>query len=248
MIDDGYFQEYFGYSCVDGGTDGKIGKYPEVFFMERIQKKDLYPIHEKIESYSEDDLFDVIELLYDCCSAPTKGYYHQYSNCGYHYEEFDADVGRKYFRETINNSLKYYETGYEISSDGEILAFLEDGFSNLETTPLASSDAENITQRVESAIKKYKKYKSTLDDRRDAVRNLADVLELIRPEIKNHFNSKDESDLFQIINKFGIRHHDSRQQTNYDTNIWHSWMFYFFLSTIHAALKIIEKNKQNITK
>jgi hypothetical protein len=62
---------------------------------------------------------------------------------------------------------------------------------------------------------------------------LADVLESLRPKIKTALSSKDESDLFNIANNFEIRHKNSRQQSEYDP-IWLSWMFYFYLATIHA--------------
>ena len=54
-------------------------------------------------------------------------------------------------------------------------------------------------------------------------------------------NNKDEKALFNIANNFGIRHHNDKQQTNYDPAIWLSWMFYFYLSTIHAVVRMIEK-------
>jgi hypothetical protein len=48
--------------------------------------------------------------------------------------------------------------------------------------------------------------------------NLLDVLEFLRPAIKQHLNKKDENDIFNIAN-FGIRHHNKDQQTEYDKAI-----------------------------
>ncbi|HEX3471677.1 MAG TPA: hypothetical protein VHT28_10880, partial [Silvibacterium sp.] len=62
-------------------------------------------------------------------------------------------------------------------------------------------------------------------------------------EVKSVLNSKDETDLFQFANNFGIRHHRKDQKTDYDTSIWLSWMFYYSLATIHACLRLIEKSK-----
>ena len=73
-----------------------------------------------------------------------------------------------------------------------------------------------------------------------------DVLEYLRPQIKALLIKQDESDLFNIANNFGIRHHNEFQKTNYDTPIWLSWMFYYYLATIHAILRKIAKSK--ITK
>lgn len=51
-------------------------------------------------------------------------------------------------------------------------------------------------------------------------------------------------DLFNIANNFGIRHYNKEQKTNYDQNIWLSWMFHFYLATLHASLRLIEKNNK----
>ena len=106
---------------------------------------------------------------------------------------------------------------------------------------IPSSDSENITKKIDLAVLKFRRHKSTLDDRRDALRELADVLEYLRPDIIKVLASKDESDLFNIANNFGIRHHNVIQKVDYDKAIWYSWIFYYYLATIHAALRLIAK-------
>lgn len=71
------------------------------------------------------------------------------------------------------------------------------------------------------------------------------MLEFLRPKLEQVLTSKDESDLFNTANNFGIRHHNERQKTDYDKSIWYSWMFYYYLATIHAALRLIEKQEEN---
>jgi hypothetical protein len=83
-----------------------------------------------------------------------------------------------------------------------------------------------------------------MDERRDAVRDLADVLEFLRPQAKAVLASKDEADLFNLANNFGIRHHNAGQKTDYDPAIWLSWAFYYYLATIHAVTRLIEKANQ----
>ncbi|HHF7374206.1 Uncharacterised protein [Legionella bozemanae] len=72
---------------------------------------------------------------------------------------------------------------------------------------------------------------------------LADILELLRPEIKKLSLSQDESDIFNLLNNFGIRHFNSGQKTNYNTSIFYSALFYHFLLMIHMSLRLIEKSK-----
>ena len=85
-------------------------------------------------------------------------------------------------------------------------------------------------------------------DRKNAIKELADCFEFLKKDIKKVLNKKDESDLFEIANKFSIRHHNKDQKSNYDQNIWLSWIFHFYLATLHASLRLIEKNKNDLKK
>lgn len=61
-----YFQKAYGYDCVDAGfVPGTTGRDTEAYFVRKLRKDHLWPIEENIDHYSEDDLFDVIELLFD---------------------------------------------------------------------------------------------------------------------------------------------------------------------------------------
>ena len=99
----------------------------------------------------------------------------------------------------------------------------------------------NIAGRINAAVSKFRRYRSTFDERRDAIRDLADVLEYLRPKLKSVLTKADESDLFNLANNFGIRHHNQQQKTDYDQAIWLSWMFYFYLATIHVCLRMLNK-------
>lgn len=103
-----------------------------------------------------------------------------------------------------------------------------------------TSDAK-VGNRIDAAVLRFRRHGSTFDDRRQAVRDLADVLEYLRPKVKDLLSSGDESDLFNIANNFGIRHHNDRQKTDYDAQLWLPWMFYFYLSTIHVLLRKLER-------
>lgn len=242
--EDGYFQEAFGYDCLDSGMiPGTLGIDIESQLLRKLRKDNLYPIYEKCLNYSEDDLFDIIEFLYDHISKPIDGTYHKWNDCGWHYHTFDKQVGKKEFREEINSIIADYGKGYELSDDGEILLNGEVGLDTLFQADIPSNDNENIVVRVQVAINKFRRYKATIEDRRDAIRDLADVLEFIRPKLKEAISKADENDLFNLANNFGIRHHNEKQKTDYEQAIWYSWMFYFYLSTIHAVFRLIENRK-----
>jgi hypothetical protein len=244
---DGYFQKYFGIHCEDGFIEGQLGDDISAMIFVNLRKDNLFPVWDKLPHYNEDDLFDMIEFLHDHTSKGLTGYYHQWNNCGYHYEEYNDQEGQKHFRELINPILKDYLTGFEISDNGEILRLSENGLSNLFEADIPTNDIENIKKRMDSAIIKFRRHKSTLDDRKESIRELADVLEFLRPAIKKYLDKKDENDIFNIANNFGIRHHNKDQKNDYDKAIWYSWIFYFYLATIHSVLRITKKesNKTN---
>lgn len=247
FLNQDYFQEDFGYYCVDAGeVSGKLGSDIEAQMFRAIRKPDLWPIQEKCKSYSEDDLFDVIEFLYDHVSKPIDGYFHSYNDCGYHYDTFDKKTGQQEFRDGINQILRDYKEGYELSDEGEILESPEQGLENLFAASLPIHDPDNVEQRVQAATLKFRRYRSSLDERRDAIRDLADVLEFLRPQVKTVISKKDEGDLFVIANQFGIRHHNDQQKQDYDKAIWYSWMFYYYLATIHACVRLIKKAESQL--
>lgn len=239
LSEDGYFHEAFGFVCVDAGDlPGKV-RDPELEMLLTIRKTGLWPVHEMAPFYSEDDFFDVIEFLHQYVSKPIDGTMHSYNLCGMHWETFNKTLGQHEFRKRLNAVLAHYQHRYELSSNGEVLHQPEAGFEPIFDADLPSKD-ENVTSRVTAAVLRYRRHGSTVDDRRQAVRDLADVLEYLRPQVKTLLTSADEKDLFNIANNFGVRHHNDKQRTAYDTGIWLSWMFYFYLSTIHVVLRKLE--------
>lgn len=244
LDNEGYFQKYFGFYCIDRDDNyGELGRDIESVIYLHLLKEKIYPVALNINNYSEEDLFDMIEFLHDYCSKGLSGYYHDYGDCGFHYETFDDELGKQYFRSLVNPILKDYKDPYEISDNGEILSIGEEGLNNILTAEIQTKDENNIRSKIKLSVLKFRSYRSSISDRSDAVRELVDVLEYLRPQAKKHLDKKDESELFNIANNFGIRHHNETQKHDYDKAIWLSWMFYHYLATIHALLRIVEKNK-----
>lgn len=246
LRNDGFFDETLGSYCVDAGQiPGKIGDI-DLEILLAVRKKDLWPIADQHYLYSEDDLFDLIEFLYQHVSKPIDGTLHSYADCGMHWEVFSQSEGKKVFKDRINMLLQHYENHFELSETGEVLRKAEAGFEPIFDADVPSTDS-NVVGRINSAIIRFRRHGSNMDDRRQAVRDLVDVLEYLRPQVKEFFTSKDEGDLFNIANNFGIRHLNEKQKTSYDENIWLSWMFYFYLSTVHVLLRKIGHQRGTAT-
>lgn len=238
-----YFQQSMGYDCVDDGrVHGTMGPDLEVYSLLHLRKSGLFPL-ESDKLYSEEDVFDLIEFLFDHVSKPLAGTFHSWGNCGWHYTTFEKPAGQEEFRTAVNRFLVDYQGGWELSASGEILSKADPGMENLFSVTLPDVDKTHVNGRVEEAIKKFRRHKSSISERKDAVRDLADVLEYLRPLLKTVLAKQDEADLFNIANNFSVRHHNQLQKTEYDQPIWLSWMFYFYLSTIHAAVRLIQKQE-----
>lgn len=239
---DGYFSEAFGFWCVDANhIEGNI-KDIDLEILLAIRKKNLWPISEFASSYTEDDFLDVIEFLYQHVSKPIGGIMHSYNDCGMHWETFNKREGQEIYCKKINTVLGHYKNKFELTTSGEVLHKPEEGFEQIFNADVPSKDS-NIIGRINAATNKFRRHGSSIDDRRQAVRDLADVLEYLRPQVQELLTNNDEKDLFNIANNFGIRHHNDKQKTAYDAAIWLSWMFYFYLSTIHVILRKIKHDK-----
>ncbi len=217
-------------------------------------RKDLWPLEDwydregKLEDCTQNELFDIIEFFYDRISEPVETenlYIHGWNGCGYHYEKYSMEAGQEKYRKEINEALCDYGEGYELSAGGEILHIPDDGVKKILEAKVPDNAKGNIKERIYQAQELFYRGRSSYANRRSAVKELADCFEFLKDDLNSVLNSKDEKDLFNIANNFGIRHYDKNQKTDYDQGIWLSWMFHYYLATLHAALRLIEKRTEN---
>lgn len=201
-----------------------------------------------VENVTENNIFDTIEFLYDRASKPGE-LVGMTSETGFHYygyEDYDDEVGKEEFRNKVNVILADYKTGFELMKDGLILAKGTDGLQHILDAEIEPYDEVNVDIKVKNAIKKWRNRNLSLSEKKEAIRELADVFEWLRKskDLGSVLNKKDEAALFDLANNFGIRHHNPSQKTDYDQTIWYSWMFHFYLATYHAAIRLLNKNKE----
>lgn len=227
FLQDGYFaKERFIWAYQD----------PELFLFQKLGMWDIWPFEQKIETYDEATLFSVIEFLYEAVFNER-------------ITEISEDFknGQIRYGNQINDILRFYNGGYKLSKDGKIQKLSPPGFEGLTEVDIETNDPERIDKRVKYAISKFSLYNSSIWDKKEAVRTLADVLEYLKKIIKKEgiylptdndrmlFNIINK-ELFNIINNFDIRHLNKDQLTGYD-EVWYDWMFYTFLASIHVELR-----------
>lgn len=205
-----------------------------------------FPIEEWSEmKITENNIFDIIEYLYDHVSKPGE-LIDMTTDTGWNYSDYESynkEAGRTEYKSYVNDFLCLYRSGYELTKDGIILSLGSDGIQNLIQAKLPVLGEKNIDHKVQNAIIKWRNRDLSIHERREAIRELADVFEWLKKSnlLKSILCRKDESMLFEIANKFSIRHHNPKQHQNYDENVWYSWMFHFYLATYHAIARMIAK-------
>jgi hypothetical protein len=252
----GYMQEAFGVECLDGDSDGTLGHDPDAYFLRTIGREGIWPYwyvspdeplllrKSLAEQWDADTMFDVIEVMHDHVSKPIHGRYHDFSNCGWHYHSFERTTGQEEFREEINRVLRLSDPAYEINAQGQIIESAPEEFQPLLDAKVPEgTEHDLITSKIDAATARFRERGASLDDRRHAVRDLADVLEAIRTDMKGVMLSKDESELFNIANNFAIRHNNRQQRGDYDRLTWLRWAFYVYLATIHAVLRVRKREQ-----
>jgi hypothetical protein len=235
-----WFDETFGTTCPDQREGGGLAGYdPAGYIYRRTWLQDAWPIERKLKGTDELTLFTLVEFLFDQVSKPvrtTGARYHEFGNCGYHYDKFDGSAGRLRWRTEVNDILQFYGEGFELDGTGHLRRIGQFGLRELLSAKLPkTADPTAVTTKVDHAVDKFRAGRSTLKDRQDAVRELADVLAFLRNDAQKFLERKDEADLFLVANNFAIRHNNDRQKRDYRAG-WLSWMFYWYLSTIHLLL------------
>lgn len=245
-----YFAEWAGYACVDarnGWAAGTAGDDIGAAVFVAVERDDLYPIDPTGENtyqpWSEDQVFDMVQFLGTVISKPTETYYHSWNECGHHPTAFDRQAGLDEYRAMVNRALARYGDGWELRDDLSIAELPPNGMTTLVAATVPPSLDVESRRRVEAAVEKYRRRGATRGDRRDAVRDLGDVLERYRQQAKTILG-KTESDLFNILNNFDIRHNNELQKADYDS-IFMSGLFYHYLNMIHVLAHMLERRQKN---
>lgn len=234
----GYFEEAFGKDCVDDPSTINVND----MIYERIGRESVWPLSASRLAEDRDVFLDVVEVLHDLVARPRNGSVHDYAGCGWHYSEFSPAVGRRLYRWQVNKLLERSDLGLRLASDGEdegrLVAVTDDARTDLLRKMVERSDES--AGRIQHAIALFRQRDATEHEKRSAVVALALVLEERRKLLKEVLYSGDEGALFEIANKFAIRHQREGQKSDYDP-VFLDWTFWWYLATIELTDRVVER-------
>lgn len=214
---------------------------PEVYFVTRLQNKEVWPIWQYLEEYDEQTLFSVIEILYDHIGV----YNHER-------DEFENEAQKSEFAEQINNILRAYKDGYYLEPTNGFIMKMPNGALREQLNYDGFDLSYSVYEQLVTATEMYYRFDANFEQKKKAINILADILESEREEVKDIFNdeyevSKNEHDklIFGIVNGYNIRHNRVDQKSDYSKEIWYDWMMQYYTSVIIAFYKL--KNKHSNT-
>ena len=232
----GYLDQVFPRPCVDG--DGPEAD-PSAELEKRLGISDLWPLAP--DEWDDDTFYGLIEVCHDLVSRPRVRIYHDFSQCGWHYSHFATTTGREVYRWKANDLLQATGISYRLADRGEDTGRLAEIFDDGRTWLVAESIEHappDAAGRVRHAIAMFRGRAATAEDRRSAVITLAGILEERRQLIKDELTTGDEGALFQIANKFAIRHRNEQQLASYDPTFL-DWIFWWYLGTVELTNRTI---------
>ncbi|MEU9123498.1 hypothetical protein AB0C96_27115 [Streptomyces sp. NPDC048506] len=236
FADNGYLVERFGEVCVDDPDE--LPDASEVI-ERRLGIPNLWPLAP--ETWDEDTFYGLVEVFHDLVSRPRVRSFHSYGSCGWHHSEFHNGPARILYRWKVNELLHSVGIEYELAAEGEdlgrLVAAVDDARGHLVHRVLNES-APDITTRIRHAIALFRGRDTSSESKRSAIVTLAGILEERRALIKVEVGKPDEGALFEIANRYDLRHRRADQRGDYDAAFL-DWIFWWYLATVELTNRLI---------
>jgi hypothetical protein len=240
----GYLAQVFGQECVDERDGPALPDRSVVLHQRAGYPVADWPLEESRPGWGLDDFCDLIEVIHDLVARPTRRWYHNYMACGWHYSAFATAPARRLYRWRVNRLLADSDLGLRLAEEGEDLGRLvrvePTGLEDLPERAVEAAAPEAV-DRVQHAIALFRARAATVEERRSAVIALAGILEERRDLLKVELLTKDEAALFQIANKFAVRHQGADQRGDYDPAFL-DWLFWWYLGTVELTDQLLARH------
>lgn len=235
----GYLERFVPRECVD--AEHGEGPSPSAELQRLLGQPDLWPLPRSRPNWDVDQLFDLIEVFHDLVARPRSRWFHEYGGCGWHFSDLAIEPGRQLYRWRVNRLLDESELPYRLAESGEDrgrLVAVSDAARTALTIEMSQRRDPTTGDRVRHAIALHRGRGATRDDKRAAIRDLADILEHRRATLRTHLLKRDEADLFEIANRFEIRHFNEQQKGAYSDEFL-DWLFWWYLATVELSDRLL---------
>lgn len=242
---DGLFAEAFGMWCPDADDAGET---PDEMFRRNLRRTidaDMWPLKpERVVQWETDDLYDLLEVLHDQASWPGVWDRHDFGGCPGHPGSFSRPCGQALYRWRINQVLDDSEFDVRLAETGEdrgrIVQVVAASTDVVIDAALAApiSGNEDVVAHAVAAFRSRQRTSASL---RSAIVDLAGVLEAHRDLMKRTLLTKDENALFEIANRFDLRHRNDKQRGDYDV-AFSEWLFQWYLATVTLTSKLLQRD------
>ncbi|MEU8251614.1 hypothetical protein [Nonomuraea sp. NPDC048916] len=238
FYDNGYLAEAFGKECVDDDRYS-LPEDPAGIIERRCGIAGLWPL--RPDTWDEDTFYGLVEVFHDLVSRPRHRSYHSYNGCGWHYSEFHAVPARMLYCWKINPILRSAGIDYELAAEGEdrgrLVAVTDDARAQL-VHQVLNTPVPGVKERIDHAIALFRSRATSSESKRSAIVALAGILEERRQLIRDDLGRPDEGALFEIANRYDLRHRRADQHGDYDP-LFLDWIFWWFLATVELTNRLI---------
>ena len=149
------------------------------------------------------------------------------------------------YRWRVNRVLDRSDLGLRLADEGDdagrLVAVTDLARSDLVASMAGRTDP-GTGDVVRHAIALFRGRSASEHEKRSAAVALAGVLEERRTLLKAQLVSKDEGALFELANKFAVRHRDDAQRSDYDPAFL-DWLFWWYLATIELTDRILVREE-----
>lgn len=220
LLDRGYLDRVAPRDCVDDPRETH----------DRLGTDRLWPLQPG--SWDEDTFYSLVEVAHDLVARPRHRWPHNFSGCGWHYSRFAVAPGRALYRWHVDRILTRHEVPLRMAASGEdvgrLIHVAGDGRDQL-AARITTVEAERGTR--EHAVALFRGRGAGVPEKRSAIVALAGLLEERRELLKAELLKPDEGALFEIANRFNLRHRRADQRGDY-AEAYLDWLYWWYLGTI----------------
>lgn len=239
FADEQFFYDFYGYEDnFRNWTPGKAGRNFEAYCLSQIGRRIKDPFYQTTAKYSEEEIFNLIELLHEHICLKSQIAFRKFE---YDTLEEVVEYSKQTFRDRINMQIHYYSIGWELTGEGYIREMISNELQELVNNTSIYGDENNVDSRIRGAIKQFLKYGAKELDKKGALIEIGGALEYIRKELEDVIPKEEVNDIFNLLNNFDLRHNNTLKKNGYDTAIYYPWMFYIFISTFDAFVKMRQR-------